>query len=713
MAVTNTHLSGAAVADIRKRFERTRTDRLLARRNIERGDWKSVEPDKYRGDAYDDRVMKLAGPAEAARGTVDFQPASFLSEGARVRRCVARVLVDTAEESQTGTGFLISPSLFITNQHVIKTEAAARSTRIVFDYELDKSGKFGEATTFELAPDDFFLSSPELDLDFTVLAIGRRLSGSGDLAGFGYCPLNYMPDRHRIGMNVNIIQHPNGLPKTIVIRNNLLVARSDEPGRLYYETDTDYGSSGALVCNDMWDVVALHHYGESVEPVELADGQKTHQINEGIRISTIHAALSKALPTLNDGRRALLSQALNLWSEGAPAERTLERRPRNAESAERPPGPPSPQPETIMERPAGSAKVTLPLEITVSIAIPSSAAAQAVAADARVAESAKTVGGAKTLRSGRAEAARIDRDYTNRNGFSRSFVPGLKIDLGEMTEPVSSRIAPLREEPEKKRAKGELVYENFSVIMDKAKHLALVTATNIDGETYIAINRDTGEPSKYQPRAEGDSWYKDPRITDAYTTGQEFYSEWSHLFDRGHLTRRNDPTWGDNARRANFDTFHFTNCAPQHWTFNQSIDYWQGLERYVLEQGLWDTGLKRKLTVLQGPVFNDETDLWADEAQIPSAFWKIVVWKGSGGLKAVALLADQTKVMAIPRKNTHRDISPDTPVHVDEFRSSVREIAKLTGLNLEVLEPIDTAGGELPKVGEARQVLTRWDQIKL
>ena len=62
--------------------------------------------------------------------------------------------------------------------------------------------------------------------------------------------LSNRPDKHVLGMNVNIIQHPQGLPKMIAIRNNLLDYRT--PRTLLYETDTDHGSSGAPVLSDSW-----------------------------------------------------------------------------------------------------------------------------------------------------------------------------------------------------------------------------------------------------------------------------------------------------------------------------------------------------------------------------------------------------------------------------------------------------------------------------
>ncbi|OWT71454.1 MULTISPECIES: DNA/RNA non-specific endonuclease [unclassified Achromobacter] len=244
----------------------------------------------------------------------------------------------------------------------------------------------------------------------------------------------------------------------------------------------------------------------------------------------------------------------------------------------------------------------------------------------------------------------------------------------------------------------------------KARRLALFTATNIDGATWLAIDRKTGQPAAEQP--EGDVWYNDSRINTTYTVGQAFYSGWSHLFDRGHLTRREDPNWGKFATRANADTFHFTNCTPQHWKFNESIEYWQGIERYVLEKGIFDSGRDKPVTVLQGPILDDVNDLWADDVQVPSAFWKVVVWKGASGLKAVAMIADQTPLFSLQR---HGAAPPpkDTPVDVLQWRASIPTIESKTGLDLSPLREYDTVGADLPVVGEALMPITKWEDIPL
>ena len=142
-----------------------------------------------------------------------------------------------------------------------------------------------------------------------------------------------------------------------------------------------------------------------------------------------------------------------------------------------------------------------------------------------------------------AEGKRLDRDYSNRNGFDSGFVTGLDVDLAEIVAPLSDRITPLKS-TQANHEGGVLNYQNFSVIMDTEHLFALVTATNIDGGQYKPVDRKSGEVR------EGESWYIERRIDRDAFIDQDFYSGWSHIFDRGHLTRRNDPTWGSKKEAA-------------------------------------------------------------------------------------------------------------------------------------------------------------------
>ena len=447
--------------------------------------------------------------------------------------------------------------------------------------------------------------------------------------------------------------------------------------------------------------------GDTEVPAALAPGTGARLlVNEGVRISAIYTDLQQRATTLDAVEQELVTRALALWTDTDSGSKKLERRPPQVLRAQATTDSSlTSTRETAMNGSSGSsATLVIPLEVTVRLGNGAAASITAPRQD----ESAAAVAPKRLLRA--PEKARLDADYANRNGFDAAFVPGLKLDLKAVVKPRKSAIAPLRQ-GQTNAAAGVLDYQNFSLMLHKGRRMALLTATNIDGESYVAIDRKTGEPAAVQP--EGETWYIDSRVDEEFTITQDFYSGWSHLFDRGHLTRRNDPTWGVFATRANTDTFHFANCSPQHWKFNESVQFWQGIERYVLEQGLFTSGRNKPLSVLQGPVFDDATDQWADDIQVPSAFWKVVVWKGKGGHKAVALIAEQTQLFALERKAGMKPPGDDTPVQVTQFRVSIPTLEKKTGLDLSAIRAFDTSAGDLPRVGERLQVVTKWADIPL
>jgi endonuclease G len=284
--------------------------------------------------------------------------------------------------------------------------------------------------------------------------------------------------------------------------------------------------------------------------------------------------------------------------------------------------------------------------------------------------------------------------------------------LPELDAQLAEQLQPLRA-GERNAAKGELKYQHFSVKINRDRRMAIFTATNIDGDTYKTVDRDTG---RVVSEAEGETWYKDPRVSESSYLGQDFYSAWSTYFDRGHLTRRTDPTWGTDgkAERANADTFHLTNCSPQHFRFNQSAQYWQGLERYVLENGVLSAGEDARLCVFQGPLFDDSIDLWADDVQIPSSFWKVVAWKGAAGLKAVGLVADQLQLLSEPRSFIGQPKALQK-IDVSQWRVPIATIARRAGLKFaDAIVAGDTHGGQQPVPGaEAAQRIGDWSDIQL
>ncbi|WP_413459364.1 DNA/RNA non-specific endonuclease [Herbaspirillum huttiense] len=710
-------MDAQAVKDFRACVADTESQRQHVRSLVACGQWRLAEPDSERARAYALRQRNLGhpgGPESIIGDSEDFLRASFLAQGAAVARAVAYVEVNSDQASELATGFLISPRLFLTNQHVIADTAAARGTRLTFLRELDARGVPRATTSFLLAPQRLALFSPADQLDYAVIALGERQSGTATPEELGFCPLSDQPDKHVIGMAANIIQHPSGWMKMISLRNNTVTARTDHT--LLYETDTQQGSSGSPVFNDDWQLVALHHWGEPYRDAGAGD-QPLRKVNEGIRISALYRDLIARLPTLPAEARALLQEALSYQVAGAPAALNVEDHTAASDMTQ----------EISMNNTGNrmepqSATLTIPLEVTVRVAPSAATLARTTTPGAGDAvlppgTASATLQPPRRLSPPRpsagAEALRIDPDYGNRSGYDAAFIPGAELPLPQPDAQLAGDIVPLL--PTVAGAAvddGELKYEHFSIKLLKRRRMAAFTATNIDGTHYLAVDRGSGQVNA----AEGDAWFRDPRVAAASVLEQDFYSAWSTYFDRGHLTRRSDPSWGarDEAERANADTFHFTNCSPQHFRFNQSATYWQGLERYVLENGVLAASSKGRLCVYQGPVFNDQVDLWADEVQIPSAFFKIVVWKGKQGLKAVGLLADQSALLSESRHSLGAPHELPS-VDVNHWRVAIPELERMTGLDFgtEVRAADTIADGKQPQVGEARLRITAFEQIRL
>ena len=92
---------------------------------------------------------------------------------------------------------------------------------------------------------------------------------------------------------INIIQHPRGRHKEVVVQDNRVV-RADNLV-VHYSCDTEPGSSGSPVFNNQWKLVALHHASVQTDDPEgrhSRDGNsRTRYLNEGVRLSAIAAWL--------------------------------------------------------------------------------------------------------------------------------------------------------------------------------------------------------------------------------------------------------------------------------------------------------------------------------------------------------------------------------------------------------------------------------------
>ena len=248
------------------------------------------------------------------------------------------------------------------------------------------------------------------------------------------------------------------------------------------------------------------------------------------------------------------------------------------------------------------------------------------------------------------EAISIDPDYSNRGGYDPAFL------TAALPLPVPGpALAPL--------ASAELRYHHFSVVMQRERALALFTAVNVDGKLMR------------HPKRESDRWIRDPRLPETEQTGEPVYRD--NPLDRGHLVRRLDPAWGTTdalAKVANDDTFHFTNCTPQHHLFNAGSTLWGGLEDYVLNHAETED---LRVSVVAGPVLAPDDDTYRG-VQLPRQFWKVVAMVTTRGrLSVTGYLLSQATLL--------EDLESDEEFSYGAYRTfqvPVRRIAALTGLGL-------------------------------
>jgi endonuclease G len=291
----------------------------------------------------------------------------FLEAGYRASVPVGRIQLRTEQGgiASYGTGTLVSPRLLLTNNHVLPTAEAARLAHVEFNYELGPDGAPLPAVSFPLDPESFFVTDKKLD--YALVAVAERGANGAELGTFGWNPLIEEPGKVILGEFVNIVQHPNGEPKQIAVRENQVVDVLED--FLHYEADTAQGSSGSPVFNDQWEIVALHHSGvphkNSKDEILALGGEKwqramgEHRIdwiaNEGARTSRIVRHLKRR--KLSAAHRRLRAEIFDVEP------------PRPSAPPAAAPGKEALAAASVGGRPAsladGDVVVTVPLEITI------------------------------------------------------------------------------------------------------------------------------------------------------------------------------------------------------------------------------------------------------------------------------------------------------------------------------------------------------------
>ncbi|MFN7220647.1 MAG: DNA/RNA non-specific endonuclease [Burkholderiales bacterium] len=600
-------------------------------------------------------------------GGNEIQDVNFLGRGEIAARSIARIEIrsPSGRLEGYGTGFLIAPRVLLTNHHVLPDARAAERSIAQFDYERDVSGSLKPVAAFELAPADLFHSLEKLD--FAVVAVKERsIDAARPIHEFGSLPLVGRVGKVAEGEWLTIIQHPGGELKQLCTRENKLLKRAQDV--LWYSTDTLGGSSGSPVFNNDWYVVALHHSGvpkrrgdvilnvdgTDYDPRTDPEGRNIQwEANEGIRVSRIVEHLSAALPD-HPLVKTVLAEGIDAFS--------LAKRPSTSDIQAN-------KPSTILQSTRSIAMSTpsvSPKRVTVTIAIDENGRAELVGSGQAPLESFSFAEAARSSSARAKYDVPFNNDYSTRKGYRADFLgTGNEVNLPTLSPALKKAASKLLDADGKPTTDVVLDYHNYSLVMHAERRFAIYTAANVRADQRYEVSRPT------------DVWRTDPRIPIEHQVTDFYYK--SNQLDRGHLTRREDLEFGKSLKEAlasAADTCHWTNCTPQHSKFNQNKELWQGIERYLLEQSIWEGQYNTQ--VITGPILDEDDPVYErhPEIQYPVRFWKVVATlDGSGKLFATAYLLDQSDVIA------QFGIEATAPFGAYKtFQVPIAEIERLTGL---------------------------------
>jgi hypothetical protein len=257
-----------------------------------------------------------------------------------------------------GTGLLVGRNYLLTNHHVLGNPEETNNFIAEFGYEKDILGRNIEPILYQLNSNFFYTNH---ELDYTLIKVNKG-GVNGSLEGeagdyFGWIPMVEDPRviapslskeqaemyhitdklsseaKERLysprflgtpsglpGEPVNIIQHPKGKRKEIVLSNNRLQKISQN--FLYYEADADFSSSGSPVLNQQWQLVGLHHAAVVGKDAEEGDNKWRIVGQEGIRICRIVQDLKDKSRKPIDAAKQL-REAAQLAEDAAELERAF------------------------------------------------------------------------------------------------------------------------------------------------------------------------------------------------------------------------------------------------------------------------------------------------------------------------------------------------------------------------------------------------------
>ena len=572
--------------------------------------------------------------------------------------------------SWVGTGWLVHPRYLVTNRHVAEVFARGEGDRFVMQpgpdgdmtASIDLLQEIGrdEEQVFQVKGVSYIESRQGLDLAFLEVE---------QIAGTVAEPIVLSAAAPKKNPFVATIGYPafdSRIPEPDLMRRiygDVFDKKRLAPGaitdvdqdRVLHNCTTLGGNSGSVIVDlKSGDALGLHFSGSFL------------RTNFAVRADRVKERLDALLAgTLGSGREA-------------PRQPRRPLRPAPVASTAAPPPPPA------SDSRVHTASITIPLTVTVSIG--GAAPKAIVSARSRTPPMSARQGDANDIDDPvEIEAPAKPEDYKDRKGYIDTFLGDeFAVELPKVVKGKSDILT-------WGNGKAVLPYEHFSVVMNEKRRQCFFSACNINGARSKSSKRTV--------------WRFDPRIPQDMQIMKECYGS-TPKFSRGHMTRREDPAWGDTAaviQRGANDSMHVTNVTPQMQSFNAPI--WLGLEDYALQHAREDD---QKISVFTGPYFT-KNDPTMYGVRIPVKFWKVIafVHDETGEMCATGYEMSQENNLEPPEFVFGDFVSPQLNISTQVPIAMIEARAGLSFDGLAAVDPLSSEG-----VGEPAGLLLFPEQIR-
>ena len=571
---------------------------------------------------------------------------------------VGRIDLSGHEFRWIGTGWLVAENMIVTNRHV--ANAFAMRSGEGFTFKMGSSGKIGAALDFlqEIGSDKQLVFE-------LVRPLHIEAAPGPDIALF---EIEILSGDNKLAQPVRLAKAPAVTNEIAVIGYPAYDSRIPEPdlmesifGKIYDKKRLAPGGITKVESTRMQHNCTTLGGNSGSALVDLDSGEAFGLHFSGTFLTTNYAVRSDVVANIVSNVRS-----------GRPRRGTPQA-PRPAYSGGS---------GTTALAPTSGRSVSLTIPLTVTVRIGGAAAVRPISGGSpRVSEDDSAVEPEGT-------EATIE-DYKSCGGYRPSFLGARNSVELPVVERDSHDVLELDD-----GSGFELKYEHFSVVMSKKRRMCFFSAVNIDG----------GE-SRKNARA---SWKWDPRIPRSQQIMAECYGP-PPKFSRGHMTRREDPGWGEpkTAKRGSEDSMHVTNAVPQMQAFNSPI--WLALEDYALRHAREDD---MKISGFTGPYFK-RTDPTMYGVKIPVAFWKIIAFIHDDTGKLCATGYEMTQKQSLPEEEFVFGAFTSPQLNV-ATQVPIRSIETKSGISFGRLASVDPLGGEEEGVADdgIRPHLEALEQIR-